>query len=42
MRFGDSSLGFGGLGRGDLGFRGGTWLGTTLIRFGDSSLGFGP
>ena len=67
MRFGDSSLGFGGwdkgtwglgvgdnldeiwgqlfrfwgLGQGDLGFRGGTCLGTTLMRFGDSSLGFG-
>ena len=32
MRFG---------GQRDLGFRGGTWLGTTLMRFGDSSLGFG-
>ena len=32
---------FWGLGQGDLGFRGGTWLGTTLMRFGDSSLGFG-
>ena len=64
MRFGDSSLGFGGwdkgtwggdnldeiwgqlfrfwgLGQGDLGFRGGTGLGTTLMRFGDISLGFG-
>ena len=32
---------FRGLGQGDLGFRGGTGLGTTLMRFGDSSLGFG-
>ena len=30
-----------GAGTRDLGFRGGTWLGTTLMRFGDSSLGFG-
>ena len=30
-----------GLGQRDLEFRGGTWLGTTLMRFGDSSLGLG-
>ena len=69
MRFGDSSLGFGGwdkgiwglgwdlvgdnldeiggqpfrfwgLGQGDLGFRGGTWLGTTLMRFGGQPFWF--
>ena len=44
---GDNLFGTGGqpfrfwwLGQGDLGLRGGTGLGTTLMRFGDSSLGF--
>ena len=40
MGLGDQPFRFWGLGQGDLGFRGGTWLGTTLMRFGGQPFRF--